>query len=222
MAWECEPLLNTLLHHERTPQLVAAFFDPNGPFEGDLLHSLPGNAPHEITIEDLFAITLLDVRVAPPGVRRLLYDSETKAQVHDLLSVLPTGVDIWHGQHWLRPEGEAHQLWRKLQREGDRVGPVTAAKLLCRKRPRLIPIIDEVVEGIIAVPSSLHWTLVQEIMQSDDRREVLISLRPSWISPEVSTLRLLDVTLWMWGSQARATKLVRRRLELPVDGWRAL
>lgn len=46
-------------------ELVAHFFDHDSGFEGDLLHTIPGNKPYEVTLEDLFAVTMLDVNVYP-------------------------------------------------------------------------------------------------------------------------------------------------------------
>ena len=142
-------LLDRLLFDEASGALVASFFALDGPFEGDLLHTLQGNDRDQLTLGDLFAVTMLDVSVSPRGVRRLLLDDNTRAQVTTLLSDIPDDVDIWDGASHLVPDGPAHRLWRLLQREGDRIGPTTAGKILARKRPKLLPIWDSVVDDIV-------------------------------------------------------------------------
>jgi hypothetical protein len=187
----------------------------------NLLHTLPGNDPYCITLEDLFAITMLDVSVAPSGVRRLLFDQPTRNQTAGLLREIPLDVDIWRGGTDLRTGGPADRLWHLLQREGDRIGPVTAGKLLSPKRPRPVPIVDSVVESILRVPSR-YWDIFHDYLQSEDRRKQLVLLRPKPVEEAVSQLRILNVVLWMWGSQGRGTKNVRINLGLPAEGWAAL
>lgn len=215
-------LIDSLLYDESSPELVGSFFNPDNSFEGELLHVLPGNDSYSITLEDLFAVTMLDVGVAPRGVRRLLFDKSIRHQTAGLLREIPVDVDIWEGGRHLRTGGPADRLWHLLQRRGDRIGPVTAGKLLARKRPRLIPIVDSVVESILDVAPRDNWGIFHEYLQSEDRRKRLTLLRPKQVEESVSLLRTLDVVLWMWGSQARDTKKVRTGLGLPAEGWAAL
>jgi Family of unknown function (DUF6308) len=213
-------LVDILLNHELSPDLVAAFFDPSGAFEGDLLHTLPGNAPDEITIEDLFAVTMLDVSVAPRGVRRLLFDEEVRRLVSTFLAKMPSTVEIWEQPDLLGAGTPAWQLYGLLQRQGDRVGPVTAGKLLARKRPHLVPIVDSIVEKIFGgLRGRACWPVFVELLSSASRRERLVQIRPPDVATSVSLLRILDVTLWMWGSQGRSTKAIRLELGMPAGGW---
>lgn len=215
-------LVDLLLHHASSPALVASFFCPSAAFEGDLLYTIPGNDPHRITVEDLFAVTMLDVSVSPLGVRRLLNDPPTRERVTALLREVPAEVDIWDGIDHLRHGGPAERLWQLLQKEGDRIGPTTASKILARKRPRLVPIEDSVVKAIIQASAHDHWMVFCEYLQSTNRRDRLAELRPEHVEQTVPLLRVLDVLLWMWGSKARVTKKVRTDLGLPVDGWPGL
>ena len=217
-----EELVDSLLFHQASGELVASFFDPNSSFEGDLLHTLPGNDPYSITLEDLFAVTMLDVVVGPRGVRRLLFDRPTRHQATGLLRKIPLNVDIWEGGNHLQTGGPADRLWHLLVKEGDRIGPVTAGKLLSRKRPRLIPIVDSVVESILGIAARGYWNVFHDYLQSEDRRKRVALLRPKHVEESVSLLRILDVVLWMWGSQGRGTKKVRTSLGLPEQGWAAL
>jgi len=220
MADRWTMVVDTLVNHRATPRLLAAFFDPTSAFEGDLLHTLPGNRRDEVTLEDLFAVTLLDVVVAPLGVRRLLFSDNTRHKISALLKQVPNDVDIWDGGAHLQLGQPAHQLWQLLQRTGDKIGPTTAGKILARKRPHLIPIGDSVVDAITGTTAPNSWSHFHHQLQSSDRRARIDELRPPGGVPGVPTLRILDIALWMWGSQARVTKSVRTSLNLPATGWR--
>ncbi len=215
-------LLDRLLFDEASGALVASFFALDGPFEGDLLHTLHGNDRDQLTLGDLFAVTMLDVSVSPRGVRRLLLDDHTRVEVTTLLSDIPDDVDIWDGGAHLAPDGPAHRLWRLLQREGDGIGPTTAGKILARKRPRLLPIWDSIVDEIVQQSGPGLWAAFHAYLQQRARRQRLDHLRPAAGADAVPRLRMLDITLWMWGSQARVTKKAREAVGLPRAGWRGL
>ncbi len=210
-------LLDNLLYHEQSPALVASFFNPSAAFEGDLFHTIPGNDLYRITLEDLFAVTMLDMRVRPLGVRRLLHHQPTIDRATALLQEIPVDVDIWEGIDHLQPGRPADQLLRLLPREGDGIGPTTAGKILARKRARLIPIVDGVLERVVDARARDLWVVVGNYLQSAERRARLVGLRPPTLTLEVSDLRLFDIVLWMWGSQGRSTRKARLSLGLPVD-----
>ena len=86
---------------------------------------------------------------------------------------------------------------------------MTASKLLSRKRPRLVPIIDSVVHKQIDAPEGTYWQLFREYLAYDSRRSTVEELRPPGLSDLVSTLRLLDVGLWITGSQGRIAQALR-------------
>lgn len=215
-------LIDRLLFDDRTGTLVEEFFNPQNSFEGDLLHTLPYNDLKRITIGDLFAVTMLDVRVSPLGVRRLIYDPTISGEISKLLRSIPSDVDLWNAPELVVPESNAYALWQLLQRRGTAIGPVTSAKLLCRKRPRLVPIFDRVVERIIGKSSTSTWEFFATYLQDDSRLLRLDQLRPSSLIESFTPLRLLDITLWMWGSQGRAAKRTRGRAGAPEAGWEEL
>jgi hypothetical protein len=119
------------------------------------------------------------------------------------LREIPVDIDLWdpdflEGSH---PRKMADDLYGLIRRLPD-VGPTTTSKLLARKRPRLVPIRDEVVERILQVVgaewwSPLAWALSDEAPGGIERRDRINSLAPI---VRVSTLRRLDVAVWMVGS----------------------
>jgi Family of unknown function (DUF6308) len=207
--------IDDIVRHPSTRRLVAEYFDESSPFEGNLLERIGNNDPFRITLDDLLAVTMLDVEVKPRGVRRVLFDKEFGAASTELLKSIPGDVDIWDRPDLVAAGGEAGTLWELLRKErGHGIGSVTAGKLLSRKRPRLIPIVDSVVKKIIDVEEGSQWEFFATCLEDAERRDRIVKMEPSGLEPSVSTLRLLDVALWMWGSAGRPAKKARERAEL--------
>ncbi|WP_189335994.1 DUF6308 family protein [Actinoplanes ianthinogenes] len=171
-------------------KLVAAYFAPDGPFAGETFDLLGENPPDRITHDDLLATTLLDISWRPRAVRIL---HERGDEVRTLLDALPTGVDLWQaGAAVLKAATVLHEWLDGLPG----VGPVIAAKLLARKRPRLVPIHDEVVLRALAPPPNQFWVTLGGALRDPALRDEIESLRPDGVASP-SVLRLLDVAIWM-------------------------
>jgi hypothetical protein len=135
-----------------------------------------------------------------------------------VLHEIPAGIDIWEAEADVEDSSPANQMWDRLVAI-DGVGPVRAGKLLARKRPRLIPIWDSVIESLLPRQGDGYWTYMRECLAEDDfHRTVDGTLRPDWLSPLVSTLRLLDAALWMKHSNGRAATRVRESIARDAGG----
>ena len=87
----------------------------------------------------------------------------------------------------------------KLLREQDDIGWVTAGKLLARKRPKLIPVWDNVVRCALR-PGDEVWLWMNETFQEANGqlpRRLLMLHEEAGLPATVSTLRVLDVVVWM-------------------------
>ncbi len=186
--------------------LVAEYFDPQGPFAGDTFDTLGSNDWASVDIDDLLAITLLDVNVGPLALRRLLGDQ--RDGVSRLLAKVKPEVDLWEADNEVL--GKAAILWNLLTGLVG-VGPVTAGKVLARKRPRLIPIVDSVVEDALQCEAGTYWATIRGCL-TEERRRVIEALRPPGIDAAVSTIRLMDVAIWMRCSQGKNAKVVRAKV----------
>ena len=212
MAYPKEVQVDAIVNNARMPNLITIFFDEATAFEGNLLERIGENHPTSVTIDDLLAITMLDVSVNPRGIRRLVYDADVSKKITAFLEDIPLNVDIWNAPKGvLGSDGSAQGLWRYLKKPGTRVSEVTAGKLLARKRPQLIPIVDSVIKGVIQVEPADEWDFFASYLSQPLRRQKLATLMPSDLDPKVSILRLLDVALWMCGSQSKAAKNARRK-----------
>ncbi len=92
---------------------------------------------------------------------------------------------------------------------------MNAGNLMARKRPRLIPVIDKHVVAALAALKGKYWMTMRDALGMNQLwQHVERTLRAS--APiSVSTLRLLDVAIWMRLSEADSARLVRSQPGLP-------
>lgn len=185
-------------------QLVAQFFDTTGRFAATTFDTLPDNPPNLFTTTDLLAVTLLDVALPPDSIRRVL-DTEG-GSLSELLAAIPADVDLWNATDDDLANAEAlYWSLRKLHK----VGRTRASKLMARKRPKLIPVIDSVIHTALALGDDT-WSELRACLSDPAVRESIEHIRPKH-APKVSisTLRLLDAAVWMRCSQSRAARAAR-------------
>ena len=203
--------LRANLETPRLPKLVAAYFDSEQPFAGRDFDHLGSNLAHRVTIDDLLAASLLDVKWSPLAVRKLL--GELRGQLSNYLADIGRETDLWDASDQeLRTLDE---LWFTL------VGLVgvkkaKASKLIARKRPRLAPISDEVVVKAIGARRQT-WPVLRHCLQDESFRGAVLALRGPG-SEDASVLRLLDVALWMLHSRSKAADQARRDARVTPPG----
>ncbi len=201
---------------ERSPEkLIAAYFDTASTFAGILFDNLGENDPQRLTPDDLLAVSLLGVRFSPRAVRYLFNEANAEL-ISTYLRLLDVEKPIWSVAESLL-NGPATALWNLLV-AGPGIGKVIAGKLLARKRPHLIPIVDKVVIAMIGAESTKDgiWRAIRGAILDTDRRARVESLRSTPGAEGASVLRLLDVVLWMNGSQSKDAKVVRLEAGLAV------
>ena len=160
------------------------------------------------TAADLYSVETLAVRVpARAGIAIL---GEESSAFNGLLEQIPNiaigSLSESEFEKHLGLESKAMELWDLLRRNrpGDSrwgLGPTTTSKIMARKRPHLIPIEDSVVNQVIELGRGDSWRLWWEAFQAegDYLEERATKLRAEIGRPELSTLRVFDVMLWMWG-----------------------
>ncbi|MFK4108809.1 DUF6308 family protein [Streptomyces sp. NPDC002176] len=151
-----------------------------------------------VTAEDLVAVQMLSVTVSAKGALELL-EGEPGRRLSGLLRRIPVDADMADVDAAELDTGSAAVLAWKLLRTVDGIGWVTAGKLLARKRPRLVPVYDNVVKCLLGRPSAF-WLPLHTALRADDHalRHTLLDLRKRAGIPEtVSALRVCDIVLWM-------------------------
>lgn len=191
--------------------LVAAYFNSDGPFAGTLFDLLGENPSNVLTLDDLLATTLLDISWRPLAVRALLAEGD---HVTAGLATIPTNLDLWNaGPDAIQSATVLHQWFDQLPG----VGPVIASKLLARKRPRLVPIHDDVVFRVLAPPRNKFWVTLAAALTDSALRAAIEDLRPAG-DESISLLRLLDVAIWIRHSRSRNARNARRAVGVPEPG----
>lgn len=120
-------------------------------------------------------------------------------RIRELLEQIPADIPM-HAAPWSTYEdgAPAHRLWELFRQCGGKHRPVTASKLLARKRPRLTPVYDSQVKAILKAPAS-PWNCLWSWFHTDPTRASAVAeLRTEAGGIEdISLLRCLDVVLWM-------------------------
>lgn len=205
--------LNDITHDEAVAHLQE-YFSPDDPFyTGSCFESLESynNPEDRITSSDLYAVATLNTpikRKAAMGI--LITDAD---EINGYLSRITTkhlgALTADEFEEHLGAESAAGKLWDALRRrtkpteEKWNVGPTRASKIMARKRPHLIPINDRVIRRVIDKKRGEDdWRLWWEALSVDDELERRAeALRSDIGRPELSTLRVLDIVLWMSGTK---------------------
>lgn len=178
---------------------------PHGtrPFTGSRFEHLGGGGDrppvaNAMTADDLIAVQALSVTLPAQACLDLL-EGCLGEQLSELLSRIPADVDMADADDAdLTPGSPADTAWHLLTAQPG-IGWVTAGKLLARKRPRLVPVYDQVVRCLLNRPSSF-WLSLQAALRVDDcaLHHALLTLRQiAGVPGSVSALRVCDVVLWM-------------------------
>lgn len=201
-------------------RLVEAYYNPAPQaylgakdvlFAGRYFDELPGNYSRFFTVGDLAAASLLDVRFGPHTVLELL----ERDQCNALLAEIPTGVTLWEATaEQLDEASAAWQLWRRLVSIPG-VRQTRASKLLARKRPHLMPILDSVIVERLGLDGLDGWQALRVAVTPELRVRIdeLAQAATDHAAARPSTLRLLDVATWMRYSRSTQAKAVRQALE---------
>ncbi|MEW2409392.1 DUF6308 family protein [Streptomyces griseoviridis] len=202
-----EQRLRTVVGSERAPARLRAYFaapSESGviPYTGSRFEHLGGGGDrppvmNTVTAEDLLAVQTLSVTI-PSQVALDLLEGDLGRRISALLSRIPHDLDMVDADAAdLEPGSPADDAWRLLLKQ-DGIGWVKAGKLLARKRPRLLPVYDEVVKCLVGRPKS-YWLGLHGALRADDRalhRELLELRASAGLSETVSALRVCDVVLW--------------------------
>lgn len=200
----------------RVSRLVNIYYEKNRTpaFAGELFDGFGENPPDNFTADDIVAASLLDVQFGPEAVRTLLTDDipagptrSVRQEISDLLTKIPSDKNIWDDID-IGPGSPSWDLWAII-RGIHRIGPTRVSKLLARKRPRLLPILDAVVVGYLQLPPNGQWELMRDALKDPGLRGAIDAMAPASTKNVPTTLRILDVAIWMLRSQSQAAHKAR-------------
>ena len=153
------------------------------------------------TPDDLVAVTFLSVEVKPRAAAQLL---DTRAsEFSALLQEVDTDRDLVDVEEGLTSDSPPWRLSAAL-RTLPGVGPTVASKLMARKRPRLIPVFDSVIDAHVLRGRGVLWEPLRLALRADNRalHRRLVAIRElADVGRPVSALRVFDVLAWMEGKR---------------------
>lgn len=194
----------------RAAELVKGYFDTSGLgtyFSGAFFERLdaggdrPGVRNH-ITGADVVAVSMLSVDIPTAAVLHL---RDQAPAITSHLAEIPWDVDLADAPaSFIDQQSAAWALW-DLMTGIHGIGWVTANKLLARKRPRLLPVYDDLVESRLRAPKSF-WASLHGSLRDDDHalhRRLLAIREAAAIGDDISALRVFDVVCWRLEQQSR-------------------
>lgn len=168
-------------------------FDPTGSRSASM---------HTFTSDDLLSLSLLSTPV--PGRAALELLERQRRRFENLLEDLGPDRDLVNEPSVSRDQfAPAWALWRALD-ELPGMGPTRVSKLMARKRPRLIPVFDDVLATTVFAKSTNHWMDLWAELRASGRslHDRLADLRlQAGLDESISALRVFDVCAWMDGSK---------------------
>ena len=205
--------IDEIINNDSAPDLVREFYRPENAFAGESFELL-GRADddvHKFVPADFLAITLMGVSVPPDSLRRIL--GADSGRLNGMLEKVGDDVDLWKADDAKLDAAES--LFHELVEQYAGIKEVVAGKLLARKRPKLIAIVDEVVVKAIAAPPKKYWVSYKSALQDGCRLQRIRDLRPHDLNPRIADLRILDTAIWMSHSEGKAARRARERTGYP-------
>jgi hypothetical protein len=202
----CQEYLDQDLARPDAGWLIARFYDPAGNYAGRTFLDMAPNPPHAVSVADLLAVTLLQVRVSDHAVRQLLEPTRDQTTVLAALRRVPVSANLGDADEQVL--SAAWQLRRSVMHVIGEHAWVTASKLCARKRPALVPIVDRVVRRRLPISDGRVWRTIQALMtdtRCDRLRELANEASGMHGSPDLSdvpALRLFDTLVWMANSKS--------------------
>ena len=163
------------------------------------------------TYTDCFAPSFLSVDAPPTAAFRLVegnYATSTAEKLAGIPTQTHLNAEVW-GEYGKTVDGLFQQL-----KELHGIGWVTASKLIARKRPDLVPVLDNVVYHALKLPDYARdaWKLIADYMNDTDIQESLSAIRAGAVAtytPEkypdalnlagiktLSPISVFDICVW--------------------------
>jgi len=204
-----EKAVDNLLAKPNLQKLVEEYLKgpPETKFAGRLFDELKFNKPDVVEASDLVAVSLLDVRFGANAVKKLLEEEF----INQELAAIPDNQDLWQVNEEVLNNLE--RAFLKLK-DLEGVGRTKATKLLARKRPRIAPISDSVVEKFYGLP---EWEYLRPLRRLLESNSSYVKQIKDLVEPQIgyvpTVLRILDISIWMTNSNSRAARNCRKKFD---------
>lgn len=191
-----EAKIRELCERSGVKEAVSRYIDEESKYAALSFNMGWQDEPYAITSHDLLTLNFLGIRVEPLGYRQLI-DKHAEIEKH-LRVIDDLSLPLWKLESADDPVYKAaNEAWKAI-RELYGFNYVVASKLLARKRPHLIPILDRWVEQFYDHDTKEYWLPLAEALRAPRLIEAVKALRPSHLSDEdLSVIRTLDIAIWM-------------------------
>lgn len=199
---------------EQLLRYLAEYTDPGlytGAHFHELIYAGPSH-PDRFDIADVTAPSLLSVTIHKTATQTLLRDQGFRAELEAYLAREPDrdlGQLTDAEMKKLESDEGLNPAWAKIKSIDD-VGRTRTAKLLARKRPRLIPIWDSVIRRVLGLKSTrTYWTTFHTALTADNRaldQRLGVLAEKAGVSERYSRLRVLDILAWKYGRDEKNFK----------------
>ena len=163
---------------------------------------------NRFTTADVLAVGTLSENIPAKAFLPIFHDHADCLSA--LLAMIPTTTELSEAPDSLiGPESAAWQLWEHLESsEFPGISSTRVSKLLARKRPRLIPVYDELVRDTLNRPKRndlWFWHDLRDALRAEDRRLKRfleqVRNRVGDAAEHLSTIRVFDVIVWMYAQK---------------------
>jgi len=197
-TWLTDPA-NVEVMEDHLAQYFGRSIDGVANYSGQYFEQFIGmSAPERFTAFDILAAESLSVDV-PSDVGHWLVrpDSDRDDLLRKCLEDFSHGQSLWDcAPKLLADDGSLSRLYLKLKDQKG-LGKVTTSKLLATKFPNVVPIRDSLVEKVLGWSDQAAWWMPMRELMLSGVHEVVANLPLPDGAPAVTTLRKLDVVLWM-------------------------
>ena len=191
-------------------KVLAAYFAPvtrgGGGFTGGQFDAFDRSGTRSASVntftsDDFVAVSLLSVDVSARAALELLVSQRRRYE--GLLEALGPDMDLVEVPSVTKSDfGPAWEVWSALS-ELPGLGPTTVSKLMSRKRPRMIPIFDSVVNEVALGGSGVLWSPMHAALTRNNHalhHRLLDCRADAGLNACISALRVFDVLAWMDGT----------------------
>lgn len=179
-----------------------------GAYFHELTHAGP-SYPDRFDISDVASLSLLSVTLNGEMAHELTKKDKESDELARVLALEPDRdlgeLTVDQVKNLNSAEG-LNPAWNTI-REIRGVGPTRTAKLLARKRPRLIPIWDSVIARVLDLPTTQsYWIHFHTALTLDDSsldKKLSELAQKAGVGERYSRIRVLDILTWMYGKDKK-------------------
>lgn len=167
--------IEQLLTSEDLGSLVEEYLDDDSDYAAYSFDLLETAETDSFSIDDFLTLGFLDTPLKARSFRELTQGIES---LDTKLARIDKGVPLWEMIDNRELYEASNELWKSLKQTRG-LGPTRVSKLMARKRPHSIPILDRRVSSFFDWKTRNFWRPLGQALQDETLRDKIGSLRPN-------------------------------------------